>query len=568
MMKRLAGSACSSSSSSNSTKELKVAIIGAGACGLVAARVLDRSPVGISSVTVLERDDRCGGIWNYIRKRKPNSSTNKCSSSSMTSSHEDNTVDGRMYRPMYRGLRTNLPATIMAYREFPWVDDDHPQPTEEARTEEGQSSFVTHDQILKYLNHYAQTFDLHRLIRYNCSVQRLAIVENDDTRHNTATTTSSSSSTELLPRIELTWKDTTTEVQVSQIFDAVLICNGHYAKPFTPHIDGMEEYFKGHIMHSIQFDDPSIFLNKTVVCVGGGPSGSDLAREISKFAKHVYLSISNYTDMMSNNNNNNNSTRCFLDHASVSPNNNGLFTCDNVTLVPSTVRVDSDSTVLFQSNANDIYKVLNPDVLIFCTGYEYDFPFLNNGSTSSSSSSSSSNNLIHQARGKSVSPLYQQLWHARYPNIAFLGLPFSVLPFPLFELQAEAVVSQLLNCAAIPLPPLRERLRIIAEEDSQCSGQPPQDGITSNTRIKDTHYLGKHQWNYCRNMAEISGTYNSHMMKYLTMNQAIYEHSASYRLQSFPGGPDTYRNMRYIRNDQEQKFTVISGQVTQVVSIQ
>jgi hypothetical protein len=561
MMKRLSGSGCSSSPS----KELQVAIIGAGACGLVAARVLDRSPlVGISSVTVLEREDRCGGIWNYTRKCKPHSPT-KCSST--TSSHEDDTVDSRMYRPMYRALRTNLPSTIMAYREFPWVD--HQQPTDEEKAaEEGESSFVTHDQILKYLNHYAQKFDLHRLIRYNCSVQRLAIVENDASRQYSNTTPYSSTFVELLPRIELTWKDTATEVQSSQIFDAVLICNGHYAKPFTPHIDGMKENFKGHIMHSIQYDDPSIFVNKTVVCVGGGPSGSDLAREISKFAKHVYLSISNNTDMMMINNNNNNNycnnntTRCFLDHASVSP-NNGLFTCDNITLVPSTVRVDSDSTVLFQSNSNEIYKVPNPDVLIFCTGYEYDFPFLNEGSTSSST-----NHLIHQAQGQSVSPLYKQLWHARYPNIAFLGLPFSVLPFPLFELQAEAVVSQLLNIAAIPLPPLRERLQIIPEEDSQCSGQPMQDGITISKRIKDTHYLGKHQWNYCRNMAEISGTYNSQMMQYLTMNQAIYEHSTNYRLQSFPGGPDTYRNMRYIRNDQEQKFTVISGQVTQVISIQ
>ncbi len=101
-------------------------------------------------------------------------------------------------------------------------------------------------------------------------MQRLAIVESDASRpYNT--TPYSSPFVELLPRIELTWKDTTTEVQSLQIFDAVLICNGHYAKPFTPHIDGMKENFKGHIVHSIQHEDPSIFVNKTVVCVGGGP---------------------------------------------------------------------------------------------------------------------------------------------------------------------------------------------------------------------------------------------------------------------------------------------------------
>lgn len=39
-----------------------------------------------------------------------------------------------------------------------------------------------------------------------------------------------------------------------------------------------------------EYDDPSIFAGKTVLCVGGRASGSDLAREISLHADHVYLS--------------------------------------------------------------------------------------------------------------------------------------------------------------------------------------------------------------------------------------------------------------------------------------
>lgn len=76
------------------TKSFKVGVIGGGAAGLAAARVFSRTD-GMS-VTVLEKDDELGGVWRHI----PGDST----------------------RPMYQGLRTNLPREIMAYREKPWGD--------------------------------------------------------------------------------------------------------------------------------------------------------------------------------------------------------------------------------------------------------------------------------------------------------------------------------------------------------------------------------------------------------------------------------------------------------------
>lgn len=76
------------------TKSFKVGVIGCGAAGLAAARVFSRTD-GMS-VTVLEKDDELGGVWRHM----PGDST----------------------RPMYQGLRTNLPREIMAYREKPWGD--------------------------------------------------------------------------------------------------------------------------------------------------------------------------------------------------------------------------------------------------------------------------------------------------------------------------------------------------------------------------------------------------------------------------------------------------------------
>ena len=58
---------------------------------MVAARVLSRQ--GIRPV-ILEKDAEPGGVWRHVA--------------------------GDKTRPMYQGLRTNLPREIMAYREKPW----------------------------------------------------------------------------------------------------------------------------------------------------------------------------------------------------------------------------------------------------------------------------------------------------------------------------------------------------------------------------------------------------------------------------------------------------------------
>lgn len=75
----------------STSRSLDVAVIGCGAAGLAAARILSRN--GFCPV-VLEKEQCAGGIWDYR--------------------------DSDSERPMYRGLRTNLPREIMAYREKPW----------------------------------------------------------------------------------------------------------------------------------------------------------------------------------------------------------------------------------------------------------------------------------------------------------------------------------------------------------------------------------------------------------------------------------------------------------------
>jgi hypothetical protein len=158
--------------------------------------------------------------------------------------------------------------------------------------------------------------------------------------------------------------------------------------------------------------------------------------------------------------------------------------------------------------------------------------------------------------------LYEQLWHAQHPNICFIGVPHSVVPFPLFELQAEAVMSQL---HSFSLPDEYERI-LLAKKDSLSKG------VKAKGRVQDTHFLGSHQWDYCRKMARLAGIDDKNVEAFISTNMVrthrlvcvregckfthsavwekkeIYDHAGKARKSLFPGGPDSYRSIKYKRD--------------------
>lgn len=466
---------------SSSSSPMKVAIIGAGAAGLVTARVFKRN--GIEPI-ILEKDSQktgVGGVWSY----KPNSDS----------------------RPMYRGLRTNLPRELMAFREFQWGGDGKTM------------SFVTHKEVKGYLSRYAKEMGVEDLIQYQSTATKLEIVESEEKKVD------DDGKALFWPQIKLEWdswrSNDTDKTTHSEIFDAVCVCNGHYAAPANPIIPGIEK-FQGEVIHSITYDDPSKFRGKKVLCVGGRASGSDLAREISRFASHVYLSDTTCPTLI----------------------NGKPITEGNVSWVPRTMEVLPNSKVSFGSSCDETPEV---DIIILCSGYDYQFPFINEHSNL---------DLSVVPGERRVKPLFEQLWHARYPSLTFIGLQHSVVPFPFFELQAEAVVSQLITDSSSrswTLPPLDVRMDC-AEKDANCGG-PKTPG-----RVQDTHFLGSYQWDECLKYARFSGLCDEGLKKYVMTNKAIYDHSGEQRKSLFPGGPDGYRYNSYVRDDENKSFRVNSLQ--------
>lgn len=67
-------------------------------------------------------------------------------------------------------------------------------------------------------------------------------------------------------------KDLQRDTLMTESFDAVLVCNGHYFEPNIPKISG-QNVFVGEQIHSHDYRVPEIFNGKTVVVLGAGPSG-------------------------------------------------------------------------------------------------------------------------------------------------------------------------------------------------------------------------------------------------------------------------------------------------------
>ncbi|XP_078263907.1 flavin-containing monooxygenase 5-like [Rhinoraja longicauda] len=215
------------------TMPKRVAIIGAGASGLPCIKCCldeDLEPV------CFERTDDIGGLWNFQEK----------------------VTDGRP--SIYKSLVINTSKEMMCYSDFP-IPEEYP-------------NYMHNSRIMDYFRLYATHFDLLKYIRFQTSV--CSVTKRVDFPST--------------GQWDVVTKDVEGNLE-TMTFDAVLVCTGHHTNPHLPldSFPGLEK-FKGQYMHSKDYKQPLIFEGKRVVVIGIGNSGGDLAVEISRLAKQVFLS--------------------------------------------------------------------------------------------------------------------------------------------------------------------------------------------------------------------------------------------------------------------------------------
>ncbi|KAJ8279007.1 hypothetical protein COCON_G00060730 [Conger conger] len=335
----------------------RVAVIGAGSSGLASIKCcLDE---GLEPIC-FESSDDIGGLWRYKEKPEP----------------------GRAN--IYRSLICNSSKEIMSYSDFPppahFPNNMH------------------HSQLLQYLHLYVEHFVLLQHIRFQTTVS--SVKQGPDFSHSGQWV------------VETEKKGGGKE---SDIFDAVMVCTGHYTQPHLPlnEFPGIDT-FAGRYFHSWEYDFAQDLLGKRIVVVGIGNSGGDIAVDSSRVAEQVYLSsrrgawvVSRIGDnglpsdflkgarlsmlvqkylpsladrLMAQKINQHHDHRLygllpshgfFQQIPVVNDDLPGRIISGRVVMKPN-VREFRGSSVVFE-DGSVVEKV---DVVVFATGYNYDFPFL------------------------------------------------------------------------------------------------------------------------------------------------------------------------------------------------
>ncbi|KAF8609669.1 FAD/NAD(P)-binding domain-containing protein [Ceratobasidium sp. AG-I] len=340
----------------NGEKRRRFAVVGAGASGLAVLQVFadelkDELALGDCEIACFERRDDSGGIC------EPNPPL----------AHIPDT-------PLYDALTTNLPMPIMTFLSH--------------GIEPSTEIFPHAIEIKKYLDSYEKRFDLRRFISFNTLVAKAFWDEH-------------------VNKWELTIQRTgQPESSHVEYFDHLLVTNGHYGKPYVPAFEGLDEWSAHEsrkVIHSMWYREPSPYQDLRVLVIGGGPSGNDIAADISSVAKETIQSVRSFED-------------------------------ERIGQIIHRGHIDrftADGLVIFKSG-----KEAAIDRVILATGYKYDFPFLPQLPLRAPEPDSTSlyNSASH------IYPLAQHLFPLLAPfpptSLAFFGLPSKVAPFPLFEVQA------------------------------------------------------------------------------------------------------------------------------------
>ncbi|KZP26967.1 FAD/NAD(P)-binding domain-containing protein [Athelia psychrophila] len=212
----------------------RICIIGAGAAGLTALKVImDREEYkcGKWKPVVYEAREDIGGIWLPAPP-----------------------VGNPPVTPLYDSLTTNLPHPVMAFSDFLFPPSTN--------------LFPPASTVLTYLKSYAQHFHLRSHICFNTSVETL-----------------------LWNPESTMWNAKLSVDDISLDFDHVMVCNGRYRVPSYPGIPGLSTWLdQGKAIHSVYYRHPRE-LGKTVLVVGGGPSGNDISADLCQTSRTVIRSI-------------------------------------------------------------------------------------------------------------------------------------------------------------------------------------------------------------------------------------------------------------------------------------
>uniref|UniRef100_A0A0D9WUR0 Flavin-containing monooxygenase n=1 Tax=Leersia perrieri TaxID=77586 RepID=A0A0D9WUR0_9ORYZ len=337
-------------------------------------------------VTVLEQNAGVGGQWLY---------------DAAVDAGDPLGIAG-VHSSIYSSVRLNSPREAGGFSDFPFypINGDG----------DGRR-FPVHGELLRYIRDFCDAFGLIDAVRLNTTVTRVAM-DGSPSRWT----------------VRSKHRDAAGDGE-EEVFDAVVVATGHYTQPRLPAIEGMDTWRRRQL-HSHSYRVPDSFAGEVVVIIGCSVSGIELALELRHVASEVHLSAKS-TD------------------AGLTPAMSKLLATrhdeyTNLLLRPRVEHLRDDGTVVFDGGESII-----ADTIIYCTGYNYSFPFLDiDGKVT-----------VDDNR---VGPLFEHVFPPSLaPSLSFIGIPALVILPRFVEMQARWVAQVLSGKRTLPSP---EEMKIAVEE--------------------------------------------------------------------------------------------------------
>lgn len=335
--------------------------------------------------------------------------------------------------PCYAGLKNNVPTHLMASSLGTWPED----------TEE----FINQRHIEEYVQTLAKNHGVDAATQFHTRV--------DDVKKTPDGKKWQVRSVSLEKGAEGDDKQQQQQPRLTEkttLFDLVVVASGHYNMPRippTPGLDTWKAHYPDRIIHSKQYRSPEPYRGKHVLVIGAGVSAMDICRELDGVADHITQSVrgGNF-DLPAS----------LLPESVVRVGAIAEFTLPQN--LPTTHGSSSSNPLppnapipghVLLREPQDTISIPPVDHIILATGYITSYPFLPHlHSDTSTAHTAAGTHLLVTADGEMAHNLHRDIFYIPDPTLAFIGVPYYVATFSLFDFQAQALARVFAGKARLP----------------------------------------------------------------------------------------------------------------------
>ncbi|KAK3505356.1 hypothetical protein B0T13DRAFT_36370 [Neurospora crassa] len=417
-------------------KHKSVAVIGSGISGVCAAAHLLKYGL---SVTVFERSNGAGGVWKFDERppedppyiyRPPSIGDQQHIPPGAVFDGGDAKLSNLEVRfappsPCYVGLKTNVPTPLMGTTLGNWP--------------EGSPASVSHSAALQYIRSLAKRSGLDAVTEFHTRVEDVRKTS-DGSKWRITTLALEIEDGALSARFTEKVRD----------FDLVVVASGHYNMPRIPQIEGLKGWkdsFPDRVIHSKRYRNPEKYRNQNVLVIGAGVSATDVCKELGEVSHKTYQSTRNGR---------------FDLPASVLP-PNAVRVASVQKFVPLEAKIEGEEPTLGNSQPIPGSVVLTDGTIlqdihqiVLATGYIVSYPFLPQLHSDTAVDADPDNELVVTSDGIMTHNLHKDIFYINDPTLAFIGVPYHVATFSLFDFQAQALARVFAGRAK---PPTQEDMR-------------------------------------------------------------------------------------------------------------